>query len=594
MTYIPSTTIISGSNRAIVDMSGSLHSAMVQNTMTDVANTFSASLVAPGQKVSGSISDSFQINSIIVWAQSTKTFEITVQQMLDPTNTGIQDKFYVSASTPDSRVFASISPYYTIIAENTDTATGSIYVAVVQMPVMNVLPRALAEQGGMRATIDMNVVEDPLNSSIINLNAAGTAGSSFTGSAASTLGVVGLQWSLKTDQNATVYIEESPDGTNWDISYPFDYIASEGGVGETVQASQAYWRIRVENLGIVATTYFRLEAVLCPIAVPLPSSLSPDSRLKVEGTLTGKENADRHVWVSPTNNLGVNNSYRLVGTNFDGIVKDTNFWSESVANGGAVTQSGEIKLQTNGAANGSAQYTSVRRARFVVGSANQFVGAFKFNTAGTPDNIRRLGAYDDNNGYFFELSESVFGVGSRKDGVDTFVTSSNFNGHYGTNFTPASTNYYKYDIEWTPLGAFYYVNGKLLHKNVGGHFTNILTQPIRFENINNNGSVSDVIMDCLGVVIIRLGELTTNPTYKYIAGAQTGVVLKVGAGDLHTVVNTNNAGSITLWDNTAASGDIIAIIDLAKVLGTLTFNAPFSNGLTITSTGACFVTITYE
>ena len=54
-----------------------------------------------------------------------------------------------------------------------------------------------------------------------------------------------------------------------------------------------------------------------------------------------------------------------------------------------------------------------------------------------------------------------------------------------------------------------------------------------------------------------------------------------------------NKGDIVL-DNTAGSGDIIASIDLIKVLGTQTFDAPFSNGLTIVTSGSPKITVTYE
>jgi len=130
----------------------------------------------------------------------------------------------------------------------------------------------------LAVTVNQDVNADPNNTSSDNLN----AGATFTGTVTSTLGVVGLQWSLYTTQNCTVYVDESPDGTNWDISYSFDYLASQGGRGETVQATQAYWRIRVTNIGAIATTTFRLQGVLCPVAVPLPSSLSETGRLKVQ------------------------------------------------------------------------------------------------------------------------------------------------------------------------------------------------------------------------------------------------------------------------------------------------------------------------
>ncbi len=313
-----------------------------------------------------------------------------------------------------------------------------------------------------------------------------------------------------------------------------------------------------------------------------------------QSILFDRENAMRSVRVSPTDSLTVNTTTRLVGTNFDGTVKDTNFWTEAVTGSGAAAQDGEIELTTGTTANSTASYTSIDSARFVVGSALQFIGAFRFVTAGTVDNVRRCGAYDANEGFFFELDGTTFSVGSRKGGVDTLVSSGSFNGNMGASLTVNSAVYYKLDIEWTPLGAFYYVNGNLLHQSVGGHLTGKLTLPITFENVNDNGNITPVTFDCLGVVILREGNIHTAPTYQYIAGAATNTI-KVGAGELHTIVNNDNSGSVTVYDGLDAAGTVIASIDLAKVLGTLDFHASFNVGLTFVTVGAGVkITVVYE
>lgn len=134
----------------------------------------------------------------------------------------------------------------------------------------------------------------------------------------------------------------------------------------------------------------------------------------------------------------------------------------------------------------------------------------------------------------------------------------------------------------------------LLHKDGQGNRSNFLSLPIKIENINDNGNIVDVAFDAIACAIVRLGPLETNPIYKYISGAAT-TVCKVGPGDLHTIVNNDNIGSVIVYDNTAGSGDIIASIDLAKVLGSITFAAPFSTGLTLVTTGPLTkITVVYE
>ena len=442
--------------------------------------------------------------------------------------------------------------------------------------------------------IKQDVVADPNNTSSDNLTSSNSY--TFTGTGTSTLGVVGLQWSLKTDQNATIYIEQSSDNIEWDISYPYNYIASKGGQGETVQATQSYWRIRVVLDIQIDTTYFRLQGVLCPIATPLPSSLSDDSRLRTESTLTGKENTNRHAWITPTLTLSTNRSFRLVGTNFDGTLKDTNFWTETIDGTGSVVQRGEIKLITGTGSGSSAMYQSVRRARFVVGSSNLFIGAFKFNDTNVDGNIRRCGAYDDENGYFFELNGDTFSVvyrnGDNPSADDTIISSGSFNGNYGTTFEIDNSNYYKLDIEWTPMGVFFYINNKALHKIAGQHTVRKLTLPIRFENYNDSVTSDNVVFDCLGVVIMRQGELNTNPTYRYATNGTT--ILKRGAGDLHRITITDNQGSLIAYDGLSAAGTVICNLDAAKTVGTMEFSCPFSIGLTVVVAGTPKMTVVYE
>ncbi len=437
--------------------------------------------------------------------------------------------------------------------------------------------------------IIQNIKSSDNNSTTTNLASAAT----FTGTADETFGVNGIQVYHFADQDCTINIDQSLDGTNWDVNDTWDCLANEECT-RTLVSVAPYYRARVTNTGDSTTTTIRFATGMTPIINPLPRSLTDDGRLKTE-THIG-DHGGRHAHISPTNTLNTNETVRLVGTNFDGTTKDTNFWTETVTGTGSATQSGEIKLETGATANSTAIYESVRRARFVVGAALIFTGAFKFNDADVTDNVRRCGAYDDNDGYFFQLDGETFSVGTRKSTSDTLVSSGSFNGDYGPGFEIDNTSYYKFDIEYTPLGVFYYVNSVLLHKTLGGHLTNKLTVPIRFENLNDNGNTTDVVFDCLGAVILRQGPLVTNPTYKWI-DSNTTTVCKVGAGTLHRIIVADNVGDVEIYDNTAGGGPVIGILDTSQGSEpgySIEYGTPFSNGLTIVTTGGVVLTVTYE
>ena len=411
------------------------------------------------------------------------------------------------------------------------------------------------------------------------------SGATFTGTTEEAFGINGIQFYLFTDQDTTYYVEQSLDGTNFDISDPFQCLANEACT-RTVISVAPYFRIRITNNGDSTTTIMRAAAGMAPMINPMPRTLSPDARLKSESTIVGQQNIDRHVWVSSTNNLLVSTSVLVVGTVFDGTVKDPNYYTETVAGSGAVEQDGEIELTTGITANSAAAYQSVRRGRFVVGSGLQFVGAFKFVTDGTVDNVRRCGAYDVDDGFFFQLDGTVFSVGSRNASADTLISSGSFNGNYGPSFTPTTTAYYKLDIEWTPIGVFYYVNGVLLHKTLGGHLTGLLTLPIKIENVNDNNSVSPVTFDCLGVAIMKQGQLETSPVSRRVSGTSV-TVLKYSAGVLKGIVISAvvNGADINIYDGTSTGGTLIwASGNLAAKTEPFNidfYGLPFSNGLTL-------------
>lgn len=77
--------------------------------------------------------------------------------------------------------------------------------------------------------------------------------------------------------------------------------------------------------------------------------------------------------------------------------------------------------------------------------------------------------------------------------------------------------------------------------------------------------------------------------------AATTTVVRTGPGVLVSIVlNETNAGTITIYDNTAASGTIVGTIAAATAAGT-TFGylCQVSNGITVVTAGADDITVVY-
>jgi len=84
-------------------------------------------------------------------------------------------------------------------------------------------------------------------------------------------------------------------------------------------------------------------------------------------------------------------------------------------------------------------------------------------------------------------------------------------------------------------------------------------------------------------------EQRNNATYISTA---TTTICKTGAGLLNTITVTGGtAGTIVVYDNTSASGTILASFSSTNALATYTFNVSFSIGLTVVTSAATLVTV---
>ena len=80
----------------------------------------------------------------------------------------------------------------------------------------------------------------------------------------------------------------------------------------------------------------------------------------------------------------------------------------------------------------------------------------------------------------------------------------------------------------------------------------------------------------------------------YISTATTTTV-KSGSGILRRIVLTETAAStITIYDNTAASGTILAVLKASIAERPYDFNIRFQTGLTIVTAGTSKLTVVWE
>lgn len=424
----------------------------------------------------------------------------------------------------------------------------------------------------------------------------------FTGTGVSTLGVNAIQVNLKSDQNCNVFIDQGPDNSNWYINDQFNYYNDLGGNSWTTQATDAYARVRVKNVGTSSTTTKVLSTVLCPIVEALPRALSTEGNLKV-GVYEIEGDFDTRVLVTPMSELKTTTSYRLAGVAISGSTVDTNFWQSTATGSGNVTQSnGEMVIADGTTASSSIRVQSIRRARYLPGMCNYYRGQVRCPTqAGAC--TRRWGAYDTTDGYFYQYDGTNVSLMSRKSSVDTTTSNGSFNGTYGVAYSMDNTNR-TYEIYWTNSNAYFYISNVLLH-TLSAPTLPLVSTPhllIGMECVNGTGNTANNNIMVRSATINRLGAAETAPMYAYATtSSASAVVLKYGPGRLHKVVINSlgtGANTLTLYDNTAIANPFaIFSTSATSSFGSIDYHLDFFTGLSYVlngGTGAANVTIVYE
>lgn len=445
--------------------------------------------------------------------------------------------------------------------------------------------------GGM--SISQNVLVDASNSSTINL----ATGASFTGAAVANTDFSAIQYMLFADQNCVVDVEQSLDGTNWDIVDTFEFYAVDTGIGNPVQLVGTYYRLVVTNVGDLTTTMFRLQTLQVPFLPTLPRSLDQHGNLKVSvyGVTDESGFASRN---APSGEILISPIFKLIGASFTESTLDTAFWTSSLGTGGAVAVINAIlTLNTGTTANNTVSTATLRVARYTGGQSNKFTTHLRLSDSGTTaNNTRQWGVFTATSGTFFQVSNGIFSLVTRLNSVDTLISNGSLNGNLGIKYIPTS-NMTKYEILYNPSSIWFYINDVLAHTSMfpTTSWSSTHHLPITYQNTNTGGSVTNVALETRGGIVSKMGVPQVQPVFSHIAGAQT-IVLKRGAGSLHgVVINSNTGSSITLYDNVTSTGSIIAVINPNSVV-TLDYKGiSFSIGLTVVTTGATIdCTVLYD
>lgn len=314
-------------------------------------------------------------------------------------------------------------------------------------------------------------------------------------------------------------------------------------------------------------------------------------------------------FITPNGVVNTSEIIRLVGGNF-GTVPTllAHKWRQTpTGSGTVVVTNGELILSTGTTANSAMAIDSFRRAPFSAATFNLSHLAFRVPGIYNTNTIRRFGVYEPNstprNGMYFEFlngngSNSVdvnlvtFKAGSE---VDRF-TEGQFN---GGNTIVKDENIHIYEHVYNAGTIFWFQDRKLLHRSSAPTSSAFDSPDLRVgcEVININGNTTNNQLTSRAIACSRIGVNNAIPRYFHISTSGT-FVIKNSSGKLDSIVINNKgagASTITVYNNTAGSGDVIAVIDTNDVQGPQGYGTNFDTGLTVVVGGVNVdLTITYE
>ena len=276
-------------------------------------------------------------------------------------------------------------------------------------PIVEAVPRSLSEEGNLKIAIK----EDTAIVSTLNSTTNIAGNTTFTGTFEGVVNQSGIQVILLYNQNTTLYIDQSIDGTNAAITDTFYGQANEG-LSQSVASIAPYYRIRVKNQNISTQATGSAVSAKTAILNVLPRSLDVNGNLRVTSPM---DEYGFRVENTPQGESRVVSPYRVVGKQFEfyGSASggpDANFWSTYIANSATALVQGSQAVLTSGT-NTAAKVVlySTRKGRYVQANCMRFRANMQLGDTGTASNTRRWGAGNLSN-YNFTVSVGTAVIGN--------------------------------------------------------------------------------------------------------------------------------------------------------------------------------------
>lgn len=368
---------------------------------------------------------------------------------------------------------------------------------------------------------------------------------------------------LQTDENGSLTLEFSQNGTDWS-SYPTQEFTIVAGINEVHGAWKGTRYVRPRFTGTDGTrTFFRMRTMysydVIALSAPINQPISADSDATIVRSVSiGQDPAGnfRNVGVkqdqsllstisNPVSAFGEIRSAELTATIQNSFVYGINtalIVTSSTGIGTVTTGSSLIGVNTGASSTSSATVNSIKPLKYNPGqgAVSRFTALF---SPGVEGSTQFAGSFNTFNGYKFGYSGSAFGVCRTQNGTDFFTSQSSWNldtmngsgntsNPSGQLLDPTKGNVYEIKFQYLGFGAIVY--------SVEDASTGLL-DPVHIEPYANNNTLPSVFNPTLPISIEA--KNTTNSTNLTVkCGSMAGFVegKRELIGPVNSTFNTKN------------------------------------------------------